>query len=242
MEKKSLAIGALAGTLSGALLAGGVAFASSNLVQAQPETVNYNGIKGSALVYGGTTYAELYAVQQVLKQQGITNQWNGQSFKMTVPQTNQQLQSENQALTQKASDLTSILKNLPKLPAAQQQSILDKLSSVGTSDQPSQQAAQDIHVMATSLERTIQETQNNPGNASSVLQGFLNQIGQGQPGGSGSSSSGQFTGTAGTTTGSSSGTTTSTTTTKSSTDSSGSSGTTGSSSLRIPSFGNIKLP
>lgn len=171
MERKSLLTGTIIGTLVGSFLTGSVVFASTSLVQAQKETATYAGVKGSALVYGGTTYAELYSVQQALKQQGVVNQWNGKAFVMDSPsQSSKALASQNEQLTQKVGNLSSILKNISKLPNSEQQQILSKLSEVATSSESST----DIQNIAQGLQTAANETSGKPGNANSTIQNILN--------------------------------------------------------------------
>ncbi|WP_072873279.1 hypothetical protein [Alicyclobacillus tolerans] len=187
-DKKSLLTGAVVGTLFGSLLAGGAVFAAtSNFVQAQKEIANYDGIKGSALVYGGTTYAELYAVQQVLQKQGIVNQWNGdvKNFSMDSPsQSLQQLSSENSNLDQQVGDFKDILKSIEKLPSNDQQQVLNQLNgllsstSTSTNTSTSDNSTSDLNVWAKGLLRAEQETEGNPGNANSVLQNLIQQFSQ----------------------------------------------------------------
>ncbi len=84
---------------AGTLLSGGVAMAATNMVQAQLGNSVYelNGQtveKAPKLVYGGTTYVQLYSIQQLLNKAGIKNSWNGSTnpgvFNMTAstPSTN----------------------------------------------------------------------------------------------------------------------------------------------------------
>jgi hypothetical protein len=84
---------------AGTLLSGGVAMAAANMVQAQLGNSVYelNGQpveKAPKLVYGGTTYVQLYSIQQALNKAGIKNSWNGSTnpgvFNMTIstPSTN----------------------------------------------------------------------------------------------------------------------------------------------------------
>lgn len=68
--------------VAGTLLSGTVAFAATNMVQAQLGNSVYelNGQtveKAPKLVYGGTTYVQLYSIQQLLNKLGIKNSWNG---------------------------------------------------------------------------------------------------------------------------------------------------------------------
>lgn len=220
MEKKSLLIGTMSGMLVGSLLAGSIVFASTSLVQAQKKTVNYGGIQGTGLVYGGTTYAELYAVQQVLKQQGIVNHWTGSAFTMDSPsQSNSELASQNQQLTQQVNSLSGVFKNLAKLPQSQQQQILTKLSQAASSSQSSTV----LQNVAQGLQQAISNTNGNSGIANSVLQNLLNgETGPGLAGAKGKSSStssgttsssgSQFSSGTSTTSGSTSTTTTTNTT------------------------------
>lgn len=175
--------------LVGSLLAGGIVFASTSLVQAQKEIVNYGGIQGTGLVYGGTTYAELYAVQQVLKQQGVVNHWTGSAFTMdSASKSNTELASQNQQLTQQLDNLNGIVKNLTKLPATQQQQILNKLSQEATSSQGSSAALQ---TLAQGLQQAVNNTAGSSGIANEVLQNLLSgKTGSGLVGTKGASSAG----------------------------------------------------
>ena len=171
MEKKSLMLGTVAGVFIGSLLAGSIAFAATTAVQAQKETVNYGGIQGTGLVYGGTTYAELYAIQQVLKQQGVVNHWTGSSFTMdSSSKSNTELASQNNQLSQQVSDLGSILKNLSKVPASEQQQIISKLSQAASSSQ----STTALQTMAQGLQNALSQTSGNPGAANNALQNLLN--------------------------------------------------------------------
>lgn len=74
--------------VAGSILSGGVAFAATNMVQAEKGTsvIEYNGKSISSppkLVYGGTTYVQLYAIQQGLKTVlGANPTWDGTHFNM----------------------------------------------------------------------------------------------------------------------------------------------------------------
>ncbi|MBX5436949.1 MAG: hypothetical protein IRZ33_07005 [Alicyclobacillaceae bacterium] len=87
------AAGYAAAFLAGAVLAGGSAMAATTYVQAQlgQSVFQLNGqVVGKApkLVYGGTTYVQLYSIQQALKKAGIQATWNGSKnpgvFNMTT--------------------------------------------------------------------------------------------------------------------------------------------------------------
>lgn len=72
----------IAAFLAGGILFGGSVFAATNMVQAQKgnSTFTLDGkTVGNApkLVYGGTTYVQLYAIQQALGQAGVTAKWDG---------------------------------------------------------------------------------------------------------------------------------------------------------------------
>ena len=171
MERKSLLVGTVVGTLFGSLAAGGAVYASTTLVQAQRETATYANVKGTALVYGGTTYAELYAVQQALKQQGVVNGWNGKAFVMDSPsQSNKTLASENEQLNQQIQDSNSIFKNIGKVPTSDQQSILSTLSQNANSSSD----GSEIDKIAKGLQNALSNTAGNPGNANSTIQNILN--------------------------------------------------------------------
>lgn len=171
MEKKSLMLGTVVGVFVGSLLAGSIAFAATTAVQAQKETVNYDGIQGTGLVYGGTTYAELYAVQQVLKQQGVVNHWTGSSFTMdSSSKSNIELASQNKQLSQQVSHLTSIFKNLSKVPSSEQQQIISQLSQAASSSQ----STTALQTLAQGLQNALSQTSGNPGVANNVLQNLLN--------------------------------------------------------------------
>ncbi len=177
MDKKSLMLGSVVGVLFGSLVAGSLVFASTNAVQAQKETVNYDGIQGTALVYGGTTYAELYAVQQVLKQQGIVNKWTGSAFTMaSSSQSNKELAAQNQQLTQQVSSLNSIFKNLSQVPTSEQQQLLNRLSQVASSSQSST----DMQNIAQGLQQAANETAGKPGLANTIIQNIINGIPNGK--------------------------------------------------------------
>ncbi|KUO97332.1 hypothetical protein [Ferroacidibacillus organovorans] len=177
MEKKSLLLGTVVGTVVGSMLAGSFVFAATNAVQAQKETVSYDGIKGTGLVYDGTTYAELYAVQQVLKKEGLVNHWTGSSFVMdSTTKSNAELATQNQQLSQQVNNLKSIFKNLKKIPAGEQQQILNTLSSVVSSSQGSST----LQNVAQGLQKSVTETVYSSGVANTVIQNLINGVvGQG---------------------------------------------------------------
>ncbi|MCF8565031.1 FxLYD domain-containing protein [Alicyclobacillus tolerans] len=86
--KKSI-VSLVAGTLiAGALIPATVALAANKNVQALwgTSTISINGQSVASgipkLVYGGTTYIQLYSVEQALKKVGITPSWDGQTFNM----------------------------------------------------------------------------------------------------------------------------------------------------------------
>ncbi|MDQ0190124.1 hypothetical protein JI721_04530 [Alicyclobacillus cycloheptanicus] len=116
VTKKALAFAGA--VLAGVVLTGTAAFAASSLkaVKAQAQSgINYNGVKGDRLVYQKTTYAELYAIQQALKNQGIQNQWNGTSGQFTIqtPTEVQWMQKIFAAATQlSSSDQVQVMKEL----------------------------------------------------------------------------------------------------------------------------------
>ncbi len=235
MDRKSLFAGIAMGTLAGSLVAGSLAFAAgTNVVQAQTEAVNYGGIHGTALVYGGTTYAELYAVQQVLKQQGIVNQWNGaaKNFSMDSPsQSNKKLALQNQQLSEQTSNLDSILKNLQHVPNSVQQQLLSAVSQAAASGSSAAQQNTALQTIAQGLQKAVTEVAGNPGKASTVLQNLLNGVANG------SSKSGSSTNPSGAST---SGTSTSGTTTGAvygTQPSSGGASSTGSSTISSPPTG-----
>lgn len=78
--------------LAGTLFSGGVALAATNYVQAIKGTsvIELNGSAISSppkLVYGGTTYVQLYSIQQGLKQVfGTQPTWNGNTFNIITAQ------------------------------------------------------------------------------------------------------------------------------------------------------------
>jgi len=67
--------------------------AATNEVQAMKENTTTIALDGKtvetppALVYGGTTYVQLYSIQQALKQAGFSPAWDGShlTFSMTTP-------------------------------------------------------------------------------------------------------------------------------------------------------------
>lgn len=76
--------------IAGTLFMGGAAWAGTNLVQATKGTssIQANGktvANPPKLVYNGTTYVQLYAIQHALINSGINASWNGSTFAMTVP-------------------------------------------------------------------------------------------------------------------------------------------------------------
>ncbi|PWI56626.1 hypothetical protein [Sulfoacidibacillus thermotolerans] len=176
MDKKSLLLGAVAGTLATSLLAGGAVFAATgHAVTAQAETANYGGIKGSALVYGGTTYAELYAVQQALKNEGVVNQWNGQTFQIDTPsQSAKALATANAQLTGKMDNVTKVLDSLSKMPSSVQQQVANDLAKA--INESSQTANVQLQDMAQGLENALQQTAGKPGEASTAIQNVLNHL------------------------------------------------------------------
>ncbi|MDQ0188871.1 hypothetical protein JI721_12265 [Alicyclobacillus cycloheptanicus] len=79
MKKAAGYIGAF---LAGSIVTGGMAIAATTYVQAQKGTsiVEMNGQKVASpptLVYGGTTYVQLYSIQQALKKVGWLAKWDG---------------------------------------------------------------------------------------------------------------------------------------------------------------------
>lgn len=73
----------------GTMVSGSAVYATTNYVQALREnsTVSLNGNtvgNPPALVFGGTTYVQLYSIQQALKQAGIVTTWNGSNFNMSM--------------------------------------------------------------------------------------------------------------------------------------------------------------
>lgn len=85
LAKKTLGY-ALAFT-AGTLFSGSVAFAASNMIQAQKvnTSVKYHGTTVSnppGLVYGGSMYVQLYSIQQAMRQAGFTADWDGHSFSL----------------------------------------------------------------------------------------------------------------------------------------------------------------
>ena len=76
--------------MAGSLLSGTVAMAATTMVQAQKGTSNMilNGKtveQPPKLVYGGTTYVQLYSIEQALKQAGFSVGWDGTNFTMRSP-------------------------------------------------------------------------------------------------------------------------------------------------------------
>ena len=203
MDRKSLFTGIAMGTLVGSLVAGSLAFAATtNVVQAQQEAVNYGGIHGTALVYGGTTYAELYAVQQILKKQGIVNQWDGiaKNFSMDSPSlSNKALALQNQQLSEQIGSLNSILKNIQHVPSAVQQQLLSAVAQAASSGRSASQQNTALQTIAQGLQKAVTEVAGNPGKASSVLQNLLNGVANGSQK-SGSSTNPSSTSTSGTST------------------------------------------
>lgn len=80
----------LAGFVSGVIVASGAAWAGTSYVSSLKEsaTVHVNGgfaTTGTALVYGGTTYSEIYAIQHSLQQAGMTTHWDGHDLNINAP-------------------------------------------------------------------------------------------------------------------------------------------------------------
>jgi hypothetical protein len=77
--------------MAGSLLSGTVAMAATNYVQAttKPSVIQLNGNNISsppALVYGGTTYVQLYSIQNGLQQVfGTRPTWDGTHFNIITP-------------------------------------------------------------------------------------------------------------------------------------------------------------
>ncbi|MCL6593450.1 MAG: hypothetical protein K6T31_05695 [Alicyclobacillus sp.] len=88
----------------GSLLSGSAAWAATNLVQAQAKgsVVELNGKQLSAppsLVYGGTTYVQLYSIQNGLQQVlGVRPTWDGTHFNILTPAHSVQAQTESSVI------------------------------------------------------------------------------------------------------------------------------------------------
>ncbi|MCL6443491.1 MAG: hypothetical protein K6T83_08555 [Alicyclobacillus sp.] len=81
--------------IAGTLSAGTVAYAGSQYVQATAgtSTITINGkpvANPPKLVYGGTTYIQLYSIELALRQAGIIPTWNGttSTLDITTPSNN----------------------------------------------------------------------------------------------------------------------------------------------------------
>ncbi|MCF8567840.1 NPCBM/NEW2 domain-containing protein [Alicyclobacillus tolerans] len=86
----------LSGFAAGVMLTGGVTMAATNLVQAQRNqaTIHVNGgfaTSGNSLIYDGSTYASLYAIQQSLQKAGLQTSWDGHDFNIQDPSLQQGL-------------------------------------------------------------------------------------------------------------------------------------------------------
>ncbi|KPV41989.1 stalk domain-containing protein [Alicyclobacillus ferrooxydans] len=85
MKKLAGYVGAF---VAGSMLTGTVAFAGTAAVQAiaGKSEITLNGQTISSppkLVYGGTTYVQLYSIEQALKKSGFNVGWDGTTFSMT---------------------------------------------------------------------------------------------------------------------------------------------------------------
>lgn len=80
--------------IAGSLLSGTIAFATTNMVQAEKgtSTVQLNGssiTNPPKLVYGGTTYVQLYSIQNGLQTVlGTRPTWDGNNFNIITQDTN----------------------------------------------------------------------------------------------------------------------------------------------------------
>lgn len=90
----SMAKGIIIGGVGGVLLTGTTVFAGSTLVQAieGQASMTFNGQQLGVtpkLVFGGTTYVQLYTIQQALKKSGFGANWDGSTnpgtFSITSP-------------------------------------------------------------------------------------------------------------------------------------------------------------
>ncbi|MCL6637592.1 MAG: hypothetical protein K6T26_06570, partial [Alicyclobacillus sp.] len=101
--KKNI-LGYILAFTAGSLLSGSAAWAATNLVQAQAKgsVVELNGKQLSAppsLVYGGTTYVQLYSIQNGLQQVlGIRPTWDGTHFNILTPAHSVQAQTESSVI------------------------------------------------------------------------------------------------------------------------------------------------
>ncbi len=82
---KKSTIGYISAFLVGTLISGGSVFAATNYVKTLEKNseITMNGQvinEAPALVYGGTTYVQLYSIQQALKSIQMNNTWNGYDF------------------------------------------------------------------------------------------------------------------------------------------------------------------
>lgn len=73
----------------GTLFSGSAAWAATNYVQASKQSSSFelDGVptgKPPALVYGGTTYVQLWSVEQMMTQLGFQPSWDGQNFRVST--------------------------------------------------------------------------------------------------------------------------------------------------------------
>lgn len=95
--------------MAGTLFSGGAALAATNYIQALHESSNValNGktiARPDALVFGGTTYVQLYSIEQALKQIGIKPGWDGKTFSMQSTSSSNASTSDTAGLSGGSSD------------------------------------------------------------------------------------------------------------------------------------------
>lgn len=86
LAKKSLSYALV--FMAGTLVSGSVAFAATTYVKAQKErtTIQYQGnaiAHPAGLVYAGSTYVQLYSIEQALKQAGFLPGWDGSTLSLS---------------------------------------------------------------------------------------------------------------------------------------------------------------
>lgn len=91
MKRRTLVAIVAPAFLCGTLVGSPLVSAASKYVQAQLGTssISDNGklvAKPPKLVYGGTTYVQLYSIQHSLMDSGIQATWNGKNFSMEIPE------------------------------------------------------------------------------------------------------------------------------------------------------------
>lgn len=105
--KKGIIAGYAVAFIAGSVMSGTAAMAATKYVQAQLGNATYtvNGKvvgKSPKLVYGGTTYVQLYSIQQALKNAGFTNTWDGSKnpgvYNIVIPVPTSQQSSQQSEL------------------------------------------------------------------------------------------------------------------------------------------------